>query len=531
MLRALILILCLMSQSFSVYAVDVETLFMPDEVIKGHEELEKDCKQCHVRLQDTTQNQLCLGCHEHENIKADIKSKKGFHGIDSKASVAECNICHSEHKGRTATLVHLDKDRFNHKITDFHLKGKHLKTECNACHKPDKKYREAPSRCVSCHKDNDVHKNRLGDKCDKCHTEVSWTDKQFDHDDTGFPLRNSHKNLTCDSCHVANQFKDTPDKCIACHAIKDVHKNRFGKRCETCHRDSEWPSVKFDHNRDTSFKLAGEHRSQECLACHNDRKPKSINKKKEARGCYSCHKQDDVHQGSNGKKCQLCHDENGWQEFSFDHNKETRFPLEGAHEKVLCQACHIDDSADKKIDRDCYSCHQRDDVHEKQLGEFCDECHKPTSWLSNVRFDHDLSSYPLVGHHAALGCEGCHLSSKFKDTDTFCYSCHQSDDTHQGKLGRTCEDCHNPNDWMIWEFDHSETGFEITGEHAELHCHQCHFEPRNSDLPSRVCVDCHWSDDIHNGGFGKDCKRCHKAEGFTLIKQGGMSSFGNKQSK
>ena len=527
MQRTLILFLWFMFPAISVYAAEVETLFMPGDVIKGHAELEKDCKQCHVRLQDTTQNQLCLDCHDHEDVEDDIKSKKGFHGIDSKASTAECKTCHAEHKGRLATLVRLDKDRFDHKITDFDLRGKHLQIDCNDCHKPDKKYREAPSRCVECHKDDDVHKKQLGDKCNKCHTEVSWADKQFDHDDTGFPLRNSHKKLNCNSCHVANQFKDTPDKCIACHAIKDVHNNRFGNRCENCHRDSEWPKVKFDHDRDTTFRLAGKHSSQDCLACHEDRKPESIKKNKEARDCYSCHKTDDVHQGSNGKKCQLCHNEDGWQESEFDHDNETRFPLEGAHEKVRCQACHIDDSADKQIDRDCYSCHRSDDAHEKQLGEFCDDCHHPTSWRSNVRFDHDLSSFPLIGQHAAVGCESCHQGSKFKDTDTDCYGCHQWKDFHKSALGQKCEDCHNPNGWLIWEFDHSETDFEINGAHVELHCHQCHFDARDKDLPTRMCADCHLVDDIHNAGFSKDCGSCHQEDSFSSIKPAAMSSFGN----
>ena len=531
MLRTLILLLWLMLPATSVYAADVETLFMPGDVIKGHQELEKDCKQCHVRLQDTTQNQLCLDCHDHQDVEADIKDKKGFHGIDSNASTAECKTCHSEHKGRSEPLVHLDKDRFDHKLTDFRLRGKHLKIECNDCHESEKKYREAPSTCIDCHKDDDVHEEKLGDKCSKCHSEVSWTDKKFDHDDTDFPLKNSHEKLNCNSCHVANEFKDTPDKCIACHAIKDVHNNRFGDRCESCHRDSEWTSVSFDHDQDTTFKLAGKHSSQDCLACHDKRKPESIKKKKEARDCYSCHESDDAHQGSNGEKCQLCHNEKDWQESKFDHDNETEFPLRGAHEKVRCQACHVDDSADKDIDQDCYSCHRQDDSHNQEQGELCGDCHNESSWQSEVRFDHDLSDFPLIGQHVAVGCESCHLSTEFKNVESQCEECHQSQDIHKGSLGEKCQKCHNSNDWLIWEFDHSQTDFDIKGAHRELHCHQCHVKPLIDKRSVTRCVECHRVDDIHNGGFGKNCGNCHQQDDFSSIDMQSMNAFKRKASE
>ncbi len=527
MLRILILFLGLVFPAISVYAADVETLFMPGDVIKGHEELEKECKQCHVRLQDTTQNQLCLGCHDHEDVKADIEDKKGFHGIDGKASTAECKTCHAEHKGRSASLIRIDKDIFNHRITDFRLRGKHLQTECKSCHKPEKKYREAPLRCINCHKDDDIHKNRLGDKCNDCHSEVSWAEEKFDHEETDFPLRNSHKKQACNSCHVADRFKDTPNKCISCHAIKDVHQNRFGEGCESCHKDSKWSEASFDHKSDTTFKLAGKHSSQQCLSCHSKRKPEAIKKKKEARTCYNCHKPDDMHQGSNGKKCQQCHNEESWQDSKFDHDKKTEFPLIGAHEKVRCQGCHIDDSADKKIDTDCYSCHRNDDVHNKQLDKYCDDCHNSNSWLSKIRFDHDLSDFPLIGQHAAVGCESCHLTFKFKDTESNCYNCHESSDIHKLALGENCEECHNSNDWLIWEFDHTKTEFHIKEGHIGLPCHRCHNSPRQDDFLTRRCVDCHFIDDSHNGGFGKNCERCHIDKRFSLIKPIVDGSFGN----
>ncbi len=526
MRRALFVCLWLILSVNSVHAVEVETLFMPGDVIKGHEKLEKDCKNCHVRLRETTQVQLCLDCHE--KVDMDIKQKKGFHGLEGKAANSDCKTCHTEHKGRTATMIRIDKDRFNHLKTDFKLRGKHLQTECQSCHKPDEKYREALSACIDCHKEDDVHKEQLGDKCNDCHTEVAWSDREFDHDSTGFKLRNAHKVQQCESCHIESQYKDTPNKCISCHAIKDVHNNRFGDDCKTCHGDEEWSKVIFDHNQDTSYELTGKHRSQNCLACHSKRKPEPPEKEKAARDCYSCHKLDDVHRGSNGKKCQQCHSEDRWSLSSFDHDKETEFPLIGRHGKVNCQACHIDDSADKKIDRDCYSCHKNDDVHDGQQGKVCDDCHSQTSWLSSLRFDHDLSDFPLIGQHAVIGCESCHLSSEFKTVESKCKGCHQSQDIHKGSLGKNCQRCHNSNDWLIWEFDHSQTDFDIKGAHRKLHCHQCHVKPLTDKQSVNRCVDCHLGDDIHSGGFGKNCDSCHIPDDFSTINVQSLDAFKRK---
>ncbi len=506
----------------SVNAFDLEKLFMPGDVIEGHKKLEGECKQCHVRLRDTTQTRLCLDCHE--LIAEDIVSKRGFHGINKKAGGSECKVCHTEHKGRDAKIIWLDKDRFNHKLTDFVLRGKHLQTECVDCHEAEEKYREASTTCVSCHKDDDIHKDKLGEKCQNCHTPLTWSDKKFDHDKTDFKLKDSHSKVSCGSCHVDNKYKKTPKSCIACHAVKDVHQNRFGKRCADCHKTSEWNKTSFDHKRDTSYSLKGKHRLQICKACHVDRKAKRIDKKKKPRNCYSCHRLDDVHQQSNGKKCQKCHNVQSWRESNFDHDDKTRFPLRGAHQKVSCRACHLDDATDKDIDTACYACHQPEDIHNKQQGKVCNDCHNETSWITKVRFDHDLSDFPLIGQHAATGCENCHLSSEFKSVESDCNSCHESHDVHKAALGDDCSECHNANGWMIWQFDHSNTDFDIRGAHEDLHCHQCH-KPLRANHSTSQCIDCHRGDDIHNGGFGDNCVDCHKQDDFSTIDMRSMSSF------
>ena len=39
------------------------------------------------------------------------------------------------------------------------------------------------------------------------------------------------------------------------------------------------------------------------------------------------------------------------------------------------------------------------------------------------------------------------------------------DDEHRTMLGEDCHQCHNPNSWAIWDFDHTEqTRFALDGK-------------------------------------------------------------------
>ncbi|MEW8497547.1 MAG: cytochrome C, partial [Candidatus Thiodiazotropha taylori] len=94
--------------------------------------------------------------------------------------------------------------------------------------------------------------------------------------------------------------------------------------------------------------------------------------------------------------------------------------------------------------------------------------------------------------------------------------CHEKDDTHEGKMGELCGDCHNPNAWMLWTFNHDEqTEFPLDGKHGEVFCHACHrAELTEHKQSANHCYGCHRGDDIHRGGFGRHCDRCHSTETF-----------------
>ncbi len=108
----------------------------------------------------------------------------------------------------------------------------------------------------------------------------------------------------------------------------------------------------------------------------------------------------------------------------------------------------------------------------------------------------------------------------YTDVKTACYSCHRNDDEHKGLLGQACHQCHNPNGWRIWDFDHNKrTKFKLGGKHKELHCYDCH-KTVVIDMKNKLsaCSDCHSADDVHNGQFGRDCARCHTTKTFENAK-------------
>jgi len=126
---------------------------------------------------------------------------------------------------------------------------------------------------------------------------------------------------------------------------------------------------------------------------------------------------------------------------------------------------------------------------------------------------------PLIGMHAVAPCEECHLSAAFQDAKLECLACHRTDDVHQQKLGKACADCHNPNAWSLWEFDHNtHTKFQLDGGHEGIDCLACHKRPVTGEisLPSS-CVACHRQDDIHDGNFGRYCNQCHNSTTFDEV--------------
>ena len=288
--------------------------------------------------------------------------------------------------------------------SDFPLRGKHKPLACAACHpqvaagtaptgflKPraDTFARYKPiahGTCESCHRD--PHQGAFGTNCADCHNENGWDvvnpSQQLGetfHDATRFPLKGLHRDVTCKSCH--GPFGSRPvqykglafRKCGDCHP--DGHEGQLAARpggapadCGDCHSVSGFSPARFEleqHNK-TRFPLTGAHRATACRVCHlvdaqltqrvdpavrtklaRQRRPQLIAQvimrpQRTAGDCSGCHR--DPHQGQfaaetrAGDDCAACHTTESFAQLRFDHTRDSRFPLTGAHSKAACAGCH-----------------------------------------------------------------------------------------------------------------------------------------------------------------------------------------------
>ena len=284
--------------------------------------------------------------------------------------------------------------------------------------------------------------------------------------------------------------------------------------CDKCHLSKDWKTLTFKHDRHTKYKLTGQHAQASCLSCHK-KNPYKLQLKTD---CLSCHKHEDRHKGGFGAKCASCHVTKQWNKGSFNHN-QTKFPLTGGHVKAGCGDCHTGNLYKQKISSLCFECHKSDDVHKNKEGKNCGRCHNSAGWRRKVLFDHDTSSFPLIGLHALVACEECHTSRDLHKVDNRCEDCHVKNDVHRGGLTGRCNQCHNPNGWSTWLFDHDkQTQYALKGAHKKLICKACHNKPVKTKIRlSTLCGSCHTRDDIHGGRYGQQCERCHNLKSFDEV--------------
>jgi hypothetical protein len=314
----------------------------------------------------------------------------------------------------------------------------------------------------------------------------------------------------CTQCHAG--LSATPDeRCLACHddvAARRTERTgwhgRLEGRCATCHaehRGAEADLLGLDrdswNHELAAFPLRGAHVEVGCDDCHQ-RKGESGAVGFHAQGiafarCADCHA--DVHGAGflDGRDCGVCHAELGFRAnalvaTSFDHARDARFRLEGAHAKAACGDCH--DDARRSVERaaneppgstaprSCGGCHE--DPHAGALGAGCTSCHGQTSWSTegaDARFDHARDArFPLDALHAKLDCAACHEGLGF------------------AAQGRECADCH-ANAAAFLAGDAGSGAREAADPHASAAtCRDCHAEsvaaPSLLDY-ERACLACH----------------------------------------
>jgi hypothetical protein len=392
------------------------------------------------------------------------------------------------------------------------------------------------------------------------------------------PLSNPHKEYDdiqgCISCHSNRLGGDIANpKCMDCHLdIKErVEANRgyhAGKlECHTCHVEHkgrnafifaptrDWQKT-FNHS-EAGYELLGKHKAVECRDCHTNFRVNAKTKLKTTTEsyldaptqCYDCHQKDYEHSFSKKEwlECTQCHSSNieNWKKMArtitFDHS-ETRYPLEGLHQKVGCTECH-QPAADKKrvttfaplAFAQCTDCHE--DVHKGAFGPNCTTCHsvykdwKDVAPVKDAKtgrdlkgFDHGKTRFPLKGYHEAVKCEACHSNPednfKYKDGGfDECSDCHSF--AHGVQFSQQqCTDCHTMerrfgDSTFDWE-RHSKTDFPLTGRHQVIDCNKCHYSGQYEEIAFARCDDCHRNP--HDGRqIEQECSFCHVTTSFSWI--------------
>ena len=298
------------------------------------------------------------------------------HGLDLGRQVqTACVSCHTDvHQGRfgqDCAKCHDERGwkrqkpgTFDHGLTKFPLRGRHAVVDCKKCHGP-KEGRPVQwkglkfGRCEDCHTSpHGMTFVSVVDACNTCHDEQGFFPAAYgvtEHDKARWPLTGSHRAARCDLCHkkpagaVAATLKVPDTHCITCH--KSPHGQQFAETiatrgCEACHSTRGFRASAFDHEA-TKFPLRGAHSNAACASCH---KGEPIKYEGLPLACTGCH--DDVHRGQFAaaptvRDCKDCHGPDSFRIPFADataaadwHLRLTKYPLDGAHEKVACAKCH-----------------------------------------------------------------------------------------------------------------------------------------------------------------------------------------------
>jgi hypothetical protein len=236
--------------------------------------------------------------------------------------------------------------------------------------------------------------------------------------------------------------------------------------------------------------------------------------------------------------CSTCHNTISFLTATFDHST-TGFPLQNSHQMApagkvnACTDCHINNNYTLTIQpTDCGNaqCHLSDWNKTPTFGGAvpnhitagfpiaqCSTCHDTISWL-NSTFNHATTGFPLTNSHQLVpagkvtSCDQCHNGNyttlAILPTDCGNSQCHlttwqqTNNPTHSSAgapfAAANCSTCHNTITWLTATFDHSTTGWPLTGSHQ--------LAPAGKVV---ACTDCHVNNNYNLTVANTDCYGCH----------------------
>ena len=265
-------------------------------------------------------------------------------------------------------------------------------------------------------------------------------DSTFNHTTTGFALTGTHATTPCAQCHVNNNYSLTSANtdCMGCHLSAWNSTQTLGGNVPN-HVAANFPTTAAACSRATHHHLGGRH-----VQPQHHRLP-----------AYEF-----ASDGSGGKGHRL-------------HAVPRRRQLYAEHSADGLRQC--------RLPPDHLAADQQSDAFRRRGPLFaaanCSTCHDTITWTDST-FNH-ADRFALTGAHATTACALCHVNNNYNLTsaNTDCYGCHQTAWTSTQTLGgaacrttwprisrlRCAPTCHDTIAWADGKFDHSTTGWALTG--------------------------------------------------------------------
>ena len=468
------------------------------------------CDDCHKSAavgQFQGLSTACISCHQ-KDLQLTQTLGGGVPNHIAAQFPQTCETCHNFDSWLGATVNHSAPP------INFPLTAGHANVPCESCHVGGNyNLQIAATDCghAGCHlttwqqTTNPAHASAPTvfpiATCSNCHTTVSWLNATFDHATTGFPLTNSHqmapagKVAACTDCHINNNYNLTiqPTDCGNAQ----------------CHLNSNYGGG-WQGTTNPVHSAAGT-----TFAAAN---------------------------------CSNCHNTVSFLTATFDHST-TGWPLVGSHQlapagKVnACTDCHVNNNYTfTAANTDCYGCHQAAWQSTPSFGgavpnhisagfptSLCSQCHDTIAWTDST-FNHASTGFPLTNSHQiapagkVTGCDQCHKgnysSLAIQPTDCGNSQCHlttwqQTNNPVHSAAGApfaaaNCSTCHNTTLWTNVSFDHSVTGWPLTGSHQ--------LAPAGKVV---ACTDCHTGNNYNLTAANTDCYGCHQTAWQSTTTIGG----------
>jgi Cytochrome c7 and related cytochrome c len=473
------------------------------------------CEDCHKGAavgQFQGLSTACISCHQ-----SDFQRTQTLGGTVPNHVTANfpttCESCHTFDSWLGGTF---NGTSFNHAAPpiSFPLTNGHANVPCESCHVGSNyNLQIAATDCghSGCHlttwqqTTNPQHSAAANvfpiATCSNCHNTISWQNANFDHSTTGFPLANSHrmapagKVAACTDCHINSNYNLTiqPTDCGNAQ----------------CHLNTNYGGGWQGTNNPVHSAAGAPFAAANCSNCHNTV---------------------------------------SFMTATFDHST-TGWPLLGSHQlapagKVnACTDCHVNNNYSfTAANTDCYGCHQAAWNSTPSFGgnvpnhitagfptSLCSQCHDTVAW-TNSTFNHATTGFPLTNSHQiaplgkVTGCDQCHKgnysSLAIQPTDCGNSQCHlttwqQANNPTHSTAGApfaaaNCNTCHNTITWLTAVFDHSTTGWPLTGSHQ--------LAPAGKVV---ACTDCHTGNNYNLSAANTDCYGCHQTAWQSTTTMGG----------